>query len=67
MSTSKIKESPIMRAKEVRRLLKISKNTLYEWCRLGMIPHKQVGRIFLFSRKKIYEWLENNENEGGMN
>ena len=66
MKASKVKESPIMRADEVCRLLKIGRNTLYEWCRLGIIPHKRVGRILLFSRKQIYEWLENNENKGGM-
>ena len=55
-----------MRADEVCRLLIIGKNTLYEWCRLNIIPHKRVGRVLLFSRKKIYEWLENNENEGGI-
>lgn len=67
MKASKVKESPIMRADEVCRLLKIGRNTLYEWCRLGIIPHKRVGRILLFSRKQIYAWLENNENKGGMN
>ena len=66
MKASKVKESPIMRAEEVWRLLKISKNTLYEWCRLGIIPHKRVGRVLLFSRKMIYEWLEDKENERGI-
>lgn len=56
-----------MRAGEVYRLLTISKNTLYEWCRLGIIPHKRVGRVLLFSRKMIDEWLENNENRRGLN
>ncbi len=67
MKAGKVKDNPIMRADEVCRLLKIGRNTLYEWCRLGIIPHKRVGRILLFSRKQIYEWLENNENVGGMN
>lgn len=67
MKTRKVKESPIMRANEVCRLLKIGRNTLYEWCRLGIIPCKRVGRILLFSRKQIYDWLENNDNVGGMN
>ncbi len=67
MKASKVKESPIMRADEVCRLLKIGRNTLYEWCRLGIIPHKRVGRILLFSRKQIYDWLENNDNVGGVN
>ena len=52
-----------MRADEVRRLLKIGRNTLYEWCEQGIIPHKRVNRVILFSRKRIQEWLENNQNE----
>ena len=65
MNTSEVKENPVMRADGVCRLLNIGRNTLYEWCRLEIIPHKRVGRILLFSRKQIYEWLENNENKGG--
>ncbi len=67
MKASKVRESPIMRANEVCRLLKIGRNTLYEWCRLGIIPCKRVGRILLFSRRQIYDWLENNKNAGGVN
>ncbi|MFC2045555.1 helix-turn-helix domain-containing protein [Chloroflexota bacterium] len=62
-------------AKEVCTMLGIGKNTLYQWCELGFIPHKRVGgsidivtgkrqrgRI-LFSRRRILEWLENRENQ----
>ena len=54
-----------MRADEVRRILGIGKNTLYDWVNRGIIPHKRVGRVILFSRKRVQEWLEN-ENEGGV-
>ena len=57
------KENPIMRAAEVRQLLKVGRNTLYGWCEQGIIPHKRIGRVILFSRKRIQEWLENNENK----
>ena len=60
---SRQEESSVMRADEVRRLLKIGRNTLYEWCEQGIIPHKRVNRVILFSRKRIQEWLENNQNE----
>lgn len=50
-----------MRADEVRKLLKIGKNTLYDWVNRGLIPHKRVGRVILFSKKRIQEWLNNNE------
>jgi len=52
-----------MRADEVRRMLGIGRNTLYNWCELDIIPHKRVGRVLLFSRKRIQEWLDNNENK----
>jgi excisionase family DNA binding protein len=52
-----------MRADEVRQMLGIGKNTLYNWCELDIIPHKRVGRVILFSRKRIQEWLDNNENK----
>ncbi len=58
-------ENLVMRATEVRQLLKVGRNTLYEWCAQGIIPHKRVGRVILFSSKCIREWLEKNENEGG--
>ena len=56
----------VMRAEEVRQMLGgIGKNTLYEWCKQGLIPHKRVGRVILFSRKRIQKWLENDKSEGG--
>jgi len=59
------KENPVMRADEVRQLLKIGRTTLYNWCEQGIIPHKRAGRIILFSKKRILAWLENRDNEGG--
>lgn len=56
-------ENLVMRADEVWQLLGIGRNTLYNWCELGIIPHKRVGRVILFSRKRIQEWLDNNENK----
>ncbi|MBW1732663.1 MAG: helix-turn-helix domain-containing protein [Deltaproteobacteria bacterium] len=54
-----------MRAGEVRQMLGIGKNTLYEWCRQGIIPHKRIGRLIFFSRRVIQDFLEN-KMEGGM-
>lgn len=59
--TSKPGENPVMRAPEVRKMLGIGKNTLYEWCNMNLIPHKRVGRLLLFSRQRIYKWLEEND------
>ena len=67
MKAGKQEENWAIRADEVRRMLGgIGKNTLYDWCRQNIIPHKRVGRVILFSKKRIQEWLENNENNGGM-
>ena len=63
MDSGEKAENPIMRADEVRKMLGIGRNTLYNWCEQGIIPHKRIGRVILFSRKRIQEWLENNENE----
>ncbi len=64
----------ILNAKEVCKMLSIGKNTLYQWCKQGLIPHKRVGgkidettgelyggRI-LFSEKRISEWIGNRDN-----
>ncbi len=56
----------VVRAEEVRQMLGgIGRNTLYEWCRQGLIPHTRVGGVILFSSKSIQKWLENDKNEGG--
>jgi len=59
---AKREESPVMRADEVWRILRVGKNTLYTWVAEGKIPCKRVGRVILFSRKRFYEWLENRDN-----
>lgn len=60
-SNLSVEGSLVMRAEEVREMLGgIGKNTLYEWCRQGRIPHKRVGRVILFSRIRLQEWLDNN-------
>lgn len=63
MSERRQEENLVMRADEVRQMLGIGRNTLYNWCELGIIPHKRVGRVILFSRKRIEKWLDNNENK----
>lgn len=66
MGERKQEQNLVMTAAEVRQLLKIGRNTLYELCAQGIIPHKRIGRrVIRFSRKSIQEWLEKNENEGG--
>lgn len=59
------RDDSVMRADEVWPMLKIGKNTLYQWCEQGIIPHKKVGRLLLFSRRRLQEWIDNSEREGG--
>ena len=63
VSERRQEENLVMRADEVRQMLGIGRNTLYNWCELDIIPHKRVGRVILFSRKRIQGWLDNNENK----
>ena len=65
MSEGRQENNPVMRADEVRRLLKIGKNTLYEWCRQGIIPHRRIGHLIFFSRKEINDFI-GNKMEGGI-
>jgi len=55
------KENPIMRADEVIKILGIGRNTLYEWCRKGLIPHIRIGRLIFFSRKVIMSLFGNHK------
>jgi excisionase family DNA binding protein len=57
-------ETEVMRANEVRKMLRIGRNTLYNWVEEGRIPYKKVGRVLLFSRKAIIIWLESRNEEG---
>jgi excisionase family DNA binding protein len=66
MNEVKQQENAVMRADEVRRLLRIGRNTLYSWCQQDMIPHKRVGRVILFSWERIREWLDDKKKDGGM-
>lgn len=65
----------VLQANEIWTMLGIGRNTLYEWCEQGLIPHRRVGgkidettgerrrgRI-LFSEKRILEWLENRDKD----
>lgn len=46
----------IMTAPEVMQLLRISRNSLYEGCARGEIPHVRVGRLLRFSRAALMRW-----------
>jgi len=45
---------------EVARWLRKSPNTIYLWCRQGLIPHKVVGRSKIFDKAALIEWARPN-------
>lgn len=63
-----MEEGSVMRAAEVRRMLHIGRNTLYQWCQQKLIPHKKVGNTLLFSRPQLAQWIQdkNDETRGKM-
>jgi excisionase family DNA binding protein len=46
-----------MTAGEVAELLHVSKSTVEDWARRGIVPSKKVGRRRLYIRSKIEELL----------
>jgi hypothetical protein len=46
---------------EVARWLRKSPNTIYLWCRQGLIPHKVVGRSNIFDKAALIKWAKPNE------
>ncbi len=47
----------VMTAAEVAELLHVSKSTVEDWARRGIVPSKKVGRRRLYIRSKIEELL----------
>lgn len=43
----------VMTATEVAELLRVSKSTVEDWARRGIVPSKKVGRRRLYIRSKI--------------
>ena len=48
----------IMTVSSLAEYLKVSKATIYEYVRRGVIPHKRLGSRILFSKEKIDEWVK---------
>jgi Helix-turn-helix domain len=46
---------------EVARWLRKSPDTIYIWCRKGLIPHKVVGRSKMFDKARLIKWASEDE------
>ncbi len=44
--------------KEVARLLKVSKETVYRYCREGLLPHYKIKSALRFREEDLEEWLK---------
>jgi len=38
--------------------LRVSKNTLYDWCAVKKIPHIKLGKFLRFDAAEIDVWLQ---------
>ena len=43
---------------EVCAILKMSKRSIYDWCKQGIIPSFKIGSTWRFSRVDLNDWIE---------
>jgi len=48
---------PLLTAKELSEILKVSPRTIREWARRNIIPHMKLGGSVRFDEKQIQIWL----------
>jgi excisionase family DNA binding protein len=46
---------------EIAEHLGVSKDTIRNWIRKGVIPHKRVGKQFKFRISEVDKWVESGE------
>ena len=49
----------ILTVKEVAKYLRVSRVTIWRWCKQGVIPASQVGRSWRIRRDDLNQVLEN--------
>ena len=53
----------LLSVKELARLIKVNKNTLYLWVNQRKIPYIKLGAKVLFDEKDIESWVLDNKVE----
>lgn len=48
---------PLLTAKELSEILKVSPRTIREWTRKNMIPYMKLGGTIRFNERQIETWL----------
>ena len=54
----------LLTAKEVAKLVRAKKSTIYAWVSEGYIPYCKVGKFVRFRRKTIESWIGGKETRG---
>lgn len=52
-----VDETAVMTVPEAAKVLKLSKDTLYDYVNQGLIPHHRLGGRIIISREAFYAWL----------
>jgi len=52
-----VKNGDILDVDEAAILLKVSRKTVYNRVKAGILPHDPVGRKLLFNRQKLSQWI----------
>ncbi len=59
-------DDEILTVEEAAALLKISKNTLYNWIHIDGFPRVKVGNIYRIPRTMLLEWMNRQAGRGGV-
>ena len=51
------KQDDVIDAPAAARLLRLGRNSLYDACTRGEIPHQRIGKVLRFSRTALLQWL----------
>ena len=59
----------LLRAEQIAEILNVQTSTVYEWARMGYIPHIRLGvgkkkPCIRFSSDAVEEWLKEKEKKG---
>ena len=54
----------ILKPDEVSRLLKVKTNTIYVWCKRGLLPYHQLGRCVRLRLKDVEKFINDHRVEG---
>lgn len=52
-----------MTVNETSEYLNVKPSTIYQWAKVGGIPHFKLGKMIRFKREEIDTWMENHRGE----